>query len=64
MMFTHSGITGPLVLSASAHIGDALKKQGELPAFIDLKTGPLRKNSLTRGSSENLRPEKTNSLKM
>lgn len=37
MMFTHSGITGPLVLSASAHIGDALNKQGELPAFIDLK---------------------------
>lgn len=37
MMFTHSGITGPLVLSASAHIGDALKKQRELPAFIDLK---------------------------
>ena len=37
MIFTHSGITGPLVLSASAHIGDALKKQGELPAFIDLK---------------------------
>lgn len=37
MMFTHSGITGPLILSASAHIGDALKKQGELPAFIDLK---------------------------
>lgn len=37
MMFTHSGITGPLVLSASAHIGDALKKQGELLAFIDLK---------------------------
>ena len=37
MMFTHSGITGPLVLSASAHIGDALKKQGELQAFIDLK---------------------------
>ena len=37
MMFTHSGITGPLVLSASAHIGDALKKQGELTALIDLK---------------------------
>ena len=37
MMFTHSGITGPLILSASAHIGDALKKQGELPAFIYLK---------------------------
>ena len=37
MMFTHSGITGPLVLSASAHIGTALKKNGELTAFLDLK---------------------------
>lgn len=37
MMFTHSGITGPLVLSASAHVGAALKKSGELPAFLDLK---------------------------
>ncbi len=36
-MFTHSGITGPLVLSASAHIGSALKKNGELTAFLDLK---------------------------
>ncbi len=37
MLFTHFGITGPLVLSASAQIGDVLKKSGELPAFLDLK---------------------------
>lgn len=36
MMFTHFGITGPLVLTASAHIGPILKKQ-ELKAYIDLK---------------------------
>lgn len=36
MMFTHFGITGPLVLSASAKIGKQLEK-GELEAFIDLK---------------------------
>lgn len=37
MMFTHSGITGPLVLSASAHVGTALRKNGELSGFLDLK---------------------------
>ncbi len=37
MMFTHFGITGPLVLSASSLVGEALKKQGTLPAEIDLK---------------------------
>ena len=63
MMFTHSGITGPLVLSASAHIGDALKKQGELPAFIDLKPA-LTKNSLTRGSSEEFETGKNKQFKM
>lgn len=36
MMFTHFGITGPLVLSASAKIGKHLEK-GELQAFVDLK---------------------------
>lgn len=36
MMFTHFGITGPLVLSASAKIGKQLEK-GELQAFVDLK---------------------------
>lgn len=36
MMFTHFGITGPLVLSASAKIGKALEK-GELQGWIDMK---------------------------
>ncbi len=44
MMFTHSGITGPLVLSASARLGTALRKSGELSAFLDLKPA-LRRSS-------------------
>lgn len=36
MLFTHFGITGPLVLSASSKVGEALKK-GDLDAWIDLK---------------------------
>ena len=36
MMFTHFGVTGPMILSASAHIGQMLHK-GELQAFLDLK---------------------------
>ena len=37
MMFTHFGITGPLVLSASAKIGKFLHKGEELSAYLDLK---------------------------
>ena len=37
MMFTHFGITGPLVLSASAKIGKFLQKGEELSAYLDLK---------------------------
>ena len=37
MMFTHFGLTGPMILSASAHIGKQLKKYGELNAYLDLK---------------------------
>lgn len=36
MMFTHFGVTGPMILSASAHIGKALEK-GTLSAWLDLK---------------------------
>lgn len=36
MMFTHAGVTGPLVLTASAYIGKKLESC-ELMAFIDLK---------------------------
>ena len=37
MMFTHFGVTGPMILSASAHIGKQLQKSGELTAYLDLK---------------------------
>lgn len=39
MMFTHFGVTGPMILSASAHIGAKLAKvpEGELSAYLDLK---------------------------
>jgi hypothetical protein len=36
MMFTHFGVTGPMILSASAKAGRYLEK-GELQAFLDLK---------------------------
>ena len=36
MMFTHFGVTGPLILSASALVQDQIAK-GPLAAFIDLK---------------------------
>jgi predicted Rossmann fold flavoprotein len=36
MMFTHFGVTGPLVLTASADLADCLRK-GQLKAEIDLK---------------------------
>lgn len=36
MLFTHFGVSGPLVLTASARCGKRLAK-GELQAFIDLK---------------------------
>lgn len=36
MMFTHYGVTGPMILSASAYIGDQTEK-GELKAELDLK---------------------------
>ncbi|MBQ9063081.1 MAG: NAD(P)/FAD-dependent oxidoreductase [Eubacterium sp.] len=37
MLFTHEGISGPLVLSASAVTGASLQEAGRLPAEIDLK---------------------------
>lgn len=39
MMFTHCGVTGPMILSASAVVGDALQKGQTLKAFLDLKPG-------------------------
>lgn len=37
MMFTHFGITGPVVLSASSFIGEALEKKQEVYAVLDCK---------------------------
>ena len=37
MLFTHFGVTGPLILSASAKVGKFLQKGEELNAFLDLK---------------------------
>ena len=37
MMFTHFGVTGPMILSASSPIGKQLQKSGELNAYLDLK---------------------------
>ncbi len=44
MMFTHFGVTGPMILSASAHIGAKLAKapNGELSAYLDLKPALTR----------------------
>ena len=44
MMFTHFGVTGPMILSASAHIGAKLEKapNGELSAYLDLKPALTR----------------------
>jgi hypothetical protein len=37
MLFTHFGVSGPLVLSASSIIGKRLQETGELKALVDLK---------------------------
>lgn len=42
MMFTHFGVTGPMILSASAQVGRQLEKEGELKAYLDLKPALTR----------------------
>ena len=40
MIFTHTGISGPLILSASAYFADALRYEKPVPRlFLDLKPG-------------------------
>ncbi len=41
MLFTHFGVSGPLILSASSYVGEALKK-GEITLNIDLKAALTR----------------------
>ena len=63
MMFTHFGVTGPMILSASAHIGKQLQKSGELNAYLDLKPA-LTMEQLDAGFCGNLRQDRINSLRM
>lgn len=65
MMFTHFGVTGPMILSASAHIGAKLAKapNGELSAYLDLKLHSPE-NSWMPGSCVNLKQDQTNSSRM
>jgi len=63
MLFTHFGISGPLVLSASAHIRYMGKK--EYQAYIDLKpalTPEQLDSRILRDFSENLNKDFINSL--
>ena len=47
MMFTHFGVTGPMILSASAHVGKWLKK-GECKGYLDLKPALTKEQLDTR----------------
>ena len=37
LLFTHCGVTGPMILSASAYLDRQLDKETELQAYLDLK---------------------------
>ncbi len=57
MLFTHFGVSGPLVLSASSIIGSTLQKNGSLKAYIDLKPALSRDdldNRILRDFNDNL----------
>ena len=64
MLFTHFGVSGPVILSASAVIGPLLRKK-ELKLCIDLKpalTEEQLDQRILRDFSENLNRELRNSL--
>ncbi|SHI53023.1 BaiN/RdsA family NAD(P)/FAD-dependent oxidoreductase [Pseudobutyrivibrio xylanivorans] len=57
MLFTHFGVSGPLVLSASSIIGKTLQKKGSLRAVVDLKPALSREeleNRILRDFNENM----------
>ena len=57
MLFTHFGVSGPLVLSASSIIGKILQKKGSLKAVVDLKPALSREeleNRILRDFNENM----------
>jgi len=37
MLFTHTGVSGPVILSASSYVTKKLREKGELTLYIDLK---------------------------
>lgn len=65
MLFTHYGVSGPLILTASSLVGSRLRKKGALKLSIDLKpaltTEQLDKRIL-RDFQENLNRQFKNSL--
>ena len=61
-MFTHFGISGPLVLTASSYIGKKLEKK-ELQGYIDLKAA-LTEEQLDARLLREFEEHKSNSLKM
>ncbi len=57
MLFTHFGVSGPLVLSASSIIGKTLQSKGQLQALIDLKPALSRddlESRILRDFNENM----------
>ena len=57
MLFTHFGVSGPLVLSASSIIGKTLQKKGSLKALVDLKPALSKEdleNRILRDFNENM----------
>lgn len=65
MLFTHFGISGPLVLSASAYVHAQLAKKGTLQAFIDLKPALTKEQldaRLLREFEENKNKQFKNSM--
>lgn len=57
MLFTHFGVSGPLVLSASSIVGKTLQKVGALKCEIDLKPALSKEdldNRLLRDFNENM----------
>ncbi len=64
MLFTHYGVSGPLILSASSIVGDKLKK-GELKMTIDMKPALSEKQldeRILRDFEKNINKDFRNSL--
>lgn len=66
MLFTHFGVSGPLVLSASSIIGKTLQKKGSLKALVDLKPALSKEDleaRILRDFNENMNKHLSSVLK-